>query len=287
MAVRFPPQHNPTRNFMTVIFTKGMLDRPKGTWDVNGPRVPERWYIDGLDPTQETIAQCVAWAYAGRLPVFGTRHSILTGLIATVISFEPWPKDSKTSCVQDIIYAPPDYTSLISPIASLTATTRMVRTNFDAQGNVIKVFYKPSGSNTNANITGELELPLAYSVLQYDQVEYANPFFKKSYENTVNSSSWMGDPAYTWWLRELRIVKQLYVGGYRCSYVFEYNPLTWIDIAAYRNSLGQVPTDVDPVPVPRQIGTGGSQKQKNGWTSALVRGTSNFNQLGLLNINTL
>lgn len=238
--------------------------------DINGVTRRRIHYVDSLDPTGNVFQN----AEAAIGIFYGYPHPQEPSVFATEIIQEPW-KNSRTQVRQTVTYRTPDFSNVVSPKVSFTATTRDVETNFDIDGKKITVDYTvnsqaggPPQSVTQVGLVSGLK---ACGIYEVEMEVGTIPTYGLQVINCLNSSTWNGGAKYTWLCRCFEFWELLYRPAWHIRAIFEYDQNTHFKIAAYRNIYGVVPEDIDDVDY--------TKPAKNGWTRVRVSGLYNFNTL--------
>ena len=153
---------------------------PKFTINQKGGQRVVLYLVSGLDPTGDPVtaaASAVDAATGLTMPVYGSAYpysSGLLGLRATLLEFEPFPRQSRTSVLR-VTYTSPQWS--LSPggvkirISSAASQTAI---DTDSSGNPLKVYYTdPSGTVYDDDV--HLLVPQPHTVLEIEQIESASP----------------------------------------------------------------------------------------------------------------
>jgi hypothetical protein len=225
---------------------------PKFTINQKGGQRVVLYLVSGLDPTHDpvTAAASAVDATTGlTMPVYGSGYPYGSGLTlyATLLEFEPFPKDSRTSVLARVTYTSPQWS--LSPggvKVRISSAASQVAIDKDSSGNPLKVYYTdPSGAVYDDDV--HLLVPQPHTVLEIERIESGSPLATAAqYVGSVNSDSFQGGAANTWMCRSIS-GESLGSGQYRVSYTFEYDPNNWKEIYAFRDSVNRrTPSDVAP-----------------------------------------
>jgi hypothetical protein len=225
---------------------------PKFTINQKGGQRVVLYLVSGLDPTLDPVTAAASAVDASTgfvMPIYGSAYPFSSGLglWATLLEFEPFPKESRTSVLARVTYTSPQWS--LSPggvkvrISSATSQTAI---DTDSSGDPLKVYYTdPSGTVYDDEV--HLLVPQPHTVLEIERIESGSPLATAAqYVGSVNSDSFEGGDANTWMCRSIS-GESLGSGQYRVSYTFEYDPNTWQEIYAFRDTVTRrTPSDVAP-----------------------------------------
>jgi hypothetical protein len=225
---------------------------PKFTINQKGAQRVVLYLVSGLDPTADPVTAAATAVDASTgltMPVYGSAYPFGSGLglWATLLEFEPFPKDSRTSVLARVTYASPQLS--LSPggvKVRISSATSRAAVDTDSSGNPLKVYYTdPSGTVYDDDV--HLLVPQPHTVLEIERIESGSPLgIATQYVGSVNSDSFQGGAANTWMCRSIS-GESLGSGQYRVSYTFEYDPDNWQEIYAFRDSVTRrTPSDVAP-----------------------------------------
>jgi hypothetical protein len=223
---------------------------PRFTINQKGGQRVVLYLVSGLDPTLDPViaaASAVDASTSLTMPVYGSAYPYAsgTGLRASLLEFEPFPKDSRTSVLARVTYTSPEWS--LSPggvKVRISTATSQVALDADSSGDPLKVYYTdPSGNVYDDDV--HLLVPRPHTVLEIERIESTSPLSNSAtYVGSVNSDSFQGGDALTWLCRSIA-GESLGNGQYRVSYVFEYDTNTWKEIYAFRDKVNRrTPSDV-------------------------------------------
>ena len=225
---------------------------PKFTVNQKGGQRVVLYLVGGLDPSHDpvTAASTAVDSTSGlAMPRYGSPYpyNSALGLRATVLEFEPFPRDSRTSVLARVTYTSPEVEPQPrrreGPHQRLRRPRhlRPGRQGQPAQG----LLHRPLGQRLRRRRPPD-GAPAA-TVLEIERIEPGSPLGKSAaYAGSVNSDTFQGGQPLTWMCRGVT-GESLGSGQFRVNYVFEYDPATWQENYAFRDRVTRrTPSDVRP-----------------------------------------
>lgn len=264
---------------MPSIAISELVENARASWTTNGIMATREFLVTGLTSTTGPLLQAMT---APNLPLFGDPHPDNGLIYVSGIEPTPFAKNSRTEARVLYTYTAPSGNNLNQVIQSYSAFTREVPTNFDWEGDLIRVNYFTGANQVNLpEAIGRVSGASAEGALVLDLLLSTDPTAYIDYLNVVNDSPWRGRPPYTWWVSAVNVEKSKFQSGWQLKMVIRYREETWIRPSFYRVN-GIIPADIQPLTpqdfLPYNAG--------NGWTTVLPRGLKLGDLNGLNNLPT-
>jgi len=233
-----------------------LIDEASIDVTTEGLRATRAFLVSGL--TGDAHAITFQAYFAEGIPVQGEAHPSVTGLVVETMSARP-VSDSPGSARITVNYKPRNATRIASegtapPVISTGATVQEDETNFDANGNVIRLAYT-SNPDANGNVkyngtvaTGKIRRAFPMPVIKFARRESVNPFAKVlTYTQKVNATPFYGFDEKTWLLSNIESDSS--DGGltWNVTYELQYNPKGWRTAVVFTDKeTGEIPDNPEP-----------------------------------------
>lgn len=253
---------------MAISIIEDLVVGAQYTQDKAGFHAIRLFNVTGLTPGPGTLFQASSFC-----PSYGAAHPIIPNCICVNIQTQPTAKNSTTSGKVVCTYGPPELLGGSGYKITISGSGGRKTVSYDpANGKGLFVNYTSPGA-TAITQPDYVDLPILspntiLTVERIQQFTGANGPLSLSlaYRRKVNSGDTMGGKKWTWLCRDINAVS---IGNtsYQMSFVFEYDPDTWIDVAYYvdRKSGNKVPNDIEPADLsnPYILGAGNNANQPN------------------------
>jgi hypothetical protein len=231
----------------------------------NGLSATRAFLVTGLTSTTGPMLQAML---TDGIPQYGEQHPDFPLIYVIDVHPTPFLKSSKTEARVVVTYGPPTGNNLANTHTELSGFTRETRTNFDTEGQVIKVFYA-ADQGPGGTSNPEVGLVTGYKSLRVKVFEFItidDPTTLSQFTNAVNDNTWADGAPYTWRIDRVEVAKAQFIAGYRVRVIAVYDPETWLKVAMWRDIHGHIPADIE-TPITMEPGAVG-----NGWHVVLPRG---------------